>query len=126
MENTTPVITSSQILADLQAGLTRADIKAKYNLTHLQLQGIFRSPSLKNRRTSVEKGTPFTFVDDIASNIPAPAPDQVDDIPETAHQVTLDEAIAEQETVGNVEETSTTSESIAPAPAPVMESQHGF
>jgi hypothetical protein len=125
MENTTPVITSSQILADLQAGLTRADIKVKYNLTHLQLQGIFRSPSLKNKRTSVEKGTPFTFVDDL-NNTPAAEELRTAQAPEVARQIDLEEAIAEQESLENVEETSTTSESIAPAPTPVMESQHGF
>lgn len=61
-----PVITSSGILSDLQAGLTRKDIQTKYGLNGVQLKEIFKSPSLKNKKTIKEKGAAFIFIDDVA------------------------------------------------------------
>lgn len=63
----TPVIKASDILADLQAGLTRPEIKQKYNLNGVQLANIFKTPSLRGKRTIKEKGVPFQFIDDIPS-----------------------------------------------------------
>lgn len=57
-------LTVSQILADLQAGLTRNDIGEKYGLNKAQVKALFTHPKLKNKKTIKEKGTGFQLVDD--------------------------------------------------------------
>ena len=59
MENEKVVITASGILADLQEGLTRKDIQAKYGLNGVQLKEIFRSPSLKKQEDYSRKRSFF-------------------------------------------------------------------
>lgn len=96
MENEKTVIKTSQILADLQAGLTRAEIKAKYAFTHAQMKQIFSLETLKNRRTSVEKGNPFVLEDDLATPPPVNPPAE-EAAPVNQAGNDLEEAILERE-----------------------------
>lgn len=62
----------SEILNDLTNGLTRADIKAKYNLSTAQMKSIFSHPKLKGRKTK-QVTQPIELVDDMEVS-PAPVP----------------------------------------------------
>ena len=64
-------LTTSQILADLQAGLTRKDIGAKYGLNGVQVSSLFKNPTLKHKKTVKEKGAAFILVDDVAQQTAA-------------------------------------------------------
>jgi len=65
-------LTVSQILADLQSGLTRAEIGEKYGLNGVQVKALFNNPKLKNKKTIKVKGAAFVLVDDTEDAIPAP------------------------------------------------------
>lgn len=84
-------LTTSQLLADLQAGLTRKEIGVKYGLNNRQVGILFQHPKLKGRKTAK-----ISF-------------DLEDDLPETevAEQVTEEASIPEPiatEPVAQVEE----------------------
>lgn len=86
-----PVITSSAILADLESGLTREEIRVKYDLNGVQLKKIFQSPSLKNKKTIKEKGSNFIFIDDLSGQ-DAPNTSDVSNVtntPEAENQLEL-------------------------------------
>lgn len=59
-------LTTSQILADLQSGLTRKDIGVKYGLNGAQVASLFKNPTLKHKKTIKEKGAAFILIDDVA------------------------------------------------------------
>lgn len=86
-----PVITSSAILADLESGLTREEIRVKYGLNGVQLKKIFQSPSLKNKKTIKEKGSHFVFIDDLSGQDVPNTPDvsDVTNTPEAENQLEL-------------------------------------
>lgn len=67
VQNEVQRLTTSQIVADLQAGLTRKEIGEKYNLNGIQVKAVFKNPSLKHRKTVKVKGAGFILVDDIAA-----------------------------------------------------------
>jgi hypothetical protein len=58
-------ITTSQILTDLQNGMTRKQIKEKYGLSLREQRVLFSHPKLKNKKTI--KGLSFELVDDVNS-----------------------------------------------------------
>lgn len=51
MSTETKQVTVSGILADLENGLTRKDIKQKYDLSMRELQHVFQHPKLKFKKT---------------------------------------------------------------------------
>lgn len=65
MENEVKKITASEILAHLQAGKTREEIRLIYGLNKTQMKQLFKAPSLKFRKTIREKTSPFIFEDDL-------------------------------------------------------------
>jgi hypothetical protein len=61
----TPVIKISQIIEDLENGLTRDLIRKKYNFSMEEIKHLFNQPALKGKRA--KRGTKkirFTIVDD--------------------------------------------------------------
>lgn len=67
MENQVKRITASEILALLQAGKTREEIRLMYGLNKTQMKQLFKAPSLKFRKTIREKTSPFIFEDDLSN-----------------------------------------------------------
>lgn len=65
-------LTVSGILADLDEGLTRDQIKDKYGLSHRDMTELFKHESLKNKKPRKPFG--FTLVDD-TNNISGSASD---------------------------------------------------
>lgn len=63
------VIKMSEILADLDNGLTRLEIKTKYELTGRELISLFSHPSLKNRKPKKKLELSFIFEDDVVDDI---------------------------------------------------------
>lgn len=78
MENEVKRITASEILAHLQAGKTREEIRLMYGLNKTQMKQLFKAPSLKFRKTIREKTSPFIFEDDLSvaesAHTPTPTP----------------------------------------------------
>jgi len=63
---TTPATLSvSQILADLDEGLSREDIAKKYSLEKWMVIEIFKDPALKGKRVKKKRKLTFTFVRDV-------------------------------------------------------------
>ena len=58
------VITVSQILSDLEAGLDRKSIREKYNLSVEETKLIFQHPKLAGKRVKRSKAIKFTLIDD--------------------------------------------------------------
>jgi len=86
--NTTPeTITTSMILEDLENGIDRTGIKAKYNLEAWEVKQMFDHPVLKGKKAKRVKKLSFTFVDDTVHTDPDVLPGQTD----------LIEAIKEEE-----------------------------
>ncbi len=65
-------LTITGVKADLENGLDRAAIKAKYNLSHNDMKALFQNPKLKNLKPKKEFVPSFVLVDD-EPEIPAPA-----------------------------------------------------
>lgn len=59
------VITVSGILAELENGVDRPAIKAKYNLTGREMTALFSHPLLKNKKVKKPLELSFTLVDDV-------------------------------------------------------------
>lgn len=59
-------LTISQILKDLNNGLTRKDIAKKYNLPYNQVKVMFEHPKLKGKRTRAIR---FKLIDDTTENV---------------------------------------------------------
>jgi hypothetical protein len=65
-------ISISAVLLDLKNGLTRQDIKEKYNLNGVQLKHVFSHPKLKFKKT-VRATVQINIVDDTPET-PVPVP----------------------------------------------------
>jgi hypothetical protein len=84
-ENTTPeTITTSMILEDLENGVDRTGIKAKYNLETWEVKQMFDHPVLKGKKAKRVKKLSFNFVDDTVNTDVLPG------------QVDLEDAIEEE------------------------------
>jgi hypothetical protein len=68
-------LTVNQILEDLENGLTRTpsaknynsdrgSIMEKYNLTHFEVNELFKHPKLKGKKTKQPREVRFTLIDD--------------------------------------------------------------
>ena len=89
MENTSPstpapmVISESEILARLQSGESREEIRLSLGLSHRQSKDLFNAPGLKNRRT-IKPDVSFVIDYDISggtstentARIPVPAQEE--------------------------------------------------
>ena len=75
---TPTTITTSMILADLENGIDRPGIKAKYDLEGWELTEMFKHPVLKGKKASRKRKMSFTFVDDTAASLDTVSPAQVD------------------------------------------------
>ena len=64
--STPSTITTTMILADLENGIDRPGIKAKYNLEGWELTEMFKHPVLKGKKASRKRKMSFNFVDDTA------------------------------------------------------------
>jgi hypothetical protein len=77
MENTQSqptqkTVKTSEVLAMLQDGKERKEIKAHFGLSHAEMKILFNAPSLKGVKTNrVAKG--FTVDDDVETTAPATA-----------------------------------------------------
>lgn len=72
-------ITTSGVLALLNEGKSRKEIKEIFNVSNSELKVIFDSPSLKGKRTKKSRRTSFILEDDLAGEAarvvnPAPTP----------------------------------------------------
>lgn len=66
-------ITLSGILEDLDSGLSRPQIKEKYELNGMEIKQLFQHPMLKNRRPKrALTRISFTLVDDVSSTQKTP------------------------------------------------------
>jgi len=66
-------LTLSGIIADLDNGLGRPQIKEKYELTGMEIKQLFQHPMLKNRRPKrALTKISFTLVDDVTPKQEAP------------------------------------------------------
>ena len=65
--STPSTITTTMILADLENGIDRPGIKAKYNLEGWELTEMFKHPVLKGKKASRKRKMSFNFVDDTAT-----------------------------------------------------------
>ena len=64
--NETPeTITVSMIIEDLEHGIDRTAIKAKYNLETWEVKQMFDHPQLKGKKAKRVKKLSFNFVDDV-------------------------------------------------------------
>lgn len=61
------VIKMSEILEDLEQGLTRAEIKEKYSLTVREMGVLFSHPNLKNRKPKKKLELSFVFEEDVVT-----------------------------------------------------------
>lgn len=61
------VIKMSEILEDLEQGLTRAEIKEKYSLTAREMGVLFSHPNLKNRKPKKKLELSFVFEEDVVT-----------------------------------------------------------
>ena len=68
-EHTPEVITTSQIIEDLENGIDRKGIAEKYNLKDSEVKIMFQHPALKGKRVKKNKVTTLRFklVDDTES-----------------------------------------------------------
>ena len=74
--NTTPeTITTSMILEDLESGVDRTGIKAKYNLETWEVKQMFDHPKLKGKKAKKIRKLSFNFVDDVNEDV---LPGQID------------------------------------------------
>tara|TARA_R110000824_G_scaffold83813_9_gene209586 strand:- start:4449 stop:4877 length:429 start_codon:yes stop_codon:yes gene_type:complete len=65
VQSTTPeVITTSMIITDLENGIDRTGIKAKYSLEAWEVKQMFDHPVLKGKKAKRVKKLSFSFVDD--------------------------------------------------------------
>jgi hypothetical protein len=78
-------LTTSGVVKDLDSGLTRDDIKAKYNLTTADMKSLFSHEKLKGRKTKPAPG--FILTDDM--------PDEPDTNPQLGNEVAPSEPSAE-------------------------------
>tara|TARA_R110001583_G_scaffold139584_1_gene291804 strand:- start:160 stop:636 length:477 start_codon:yes stop_codon:yes gene_type:complete len=93
--STTPeTITISMILEDLDNGVDRTGIKAKYNLEAWEVKQMFDHPKLKGKKAKRVKKLSFSFIDDTSSD---KLPGQIDleDAIETENQSMKDVMIDE-------------------------------
>jgi len=96
--NTTPqTITTSMILEDLDNGIDRNGIKAKYNMETWEVKQVFDHPALKGKKAKRVKRLSFSFVDDTVQTNPDVLPGQIDleDAIETENQSMKDVMIDE-------------------------------
>lgn len=61
------VIKMSEILEDLEQGLTRTEIKEKYSLTVREMGVLFSHPNLKNRKPKKKLELSFVFEEDVVT-----------------------------------------------------------
>lgn len=61
------VIKMSEILEDLEQGLTRAKIKEKYSLTTREMGVLFSHPNLKSRKPKKKLELSFVFEEDVVT-----------------------------------------------------------
>lgn len=78
MSSTPAVITVSGVIKDLENGLDRDKIAAKYNLTAAEIKIMFQHPSLKGKRVRKNKITTLRFqlVDDTVESMETVDPNQ--------------------------------------------------
>jgi len=65
-QETPATITTTQIIEDLENGITRDGIKEKYSLETWEVTQMFQHPSLKGKKTRKVRKLSFEFVDDTA------------------------------------------------------------
>lgn len=58
-------LTVSGIIADLEAGIDRRGIAAKYGLNFAQVKEVFQHPKLKGKKVHKAPGEAFDLVDDV-------------------------------------------------------------
>lgn len=106
-------LTASQVRADLDNGMTRAEIKDKYQLTNNEMARIF-SGSLKGAKTKKSRRLSFEFEDDLlpqanSTNTAAPA------------AATEENLVSEQAAPATRQRRSTAAIQAEPTPTPAVE-----
>jgi hypothetical protein len=67
-QDTPATITTTQIINDLENGIDRSAIQAKYSLEAWEVKQMFMHPTLKGKKTRKVRKLSFEFVDDTAPN----------------------------------------------------------
>jgi hypothetical protein len=75
------VIKMSEILTDLDNGLTRLEIKAKYELTGREMASLFSHPSLKSRKPKKKLELSFIFEEDVDVAVEEKVEEKVEEAP---------------------------------------------
>lgn len=81
----------SEVQADVAAGLTRPEIRTKYNLSPTAMKTLFSHPKLKNTRAA---SVGVNIIDDTAES--APVAEQQDQNPQETVQEAAQEGASEQ------------------------------
>jgi hypothetical protein len=92
---TPQTITTTMILADLDNGIDRPGIKAKYDLESWELTEMFKHPVLKGKKASRKRKMSFTFVDD-SNTTPNITPVSQTDLEEVIDEVEIEKYNDEQ------------------------------
>jgi len=79
---TTPqTITTTMIVEDLENGIDREGIRAKYNLEKWEVAQVFKHPALKGKKVRKTRKLSFNFVDDTPTVDPAQTSIPVPEVP---------------------------------------------
>lgn len=92
------VIKISEILEDLENGLCRTDIRAKYSLTNRELSSLFKHPKLKSKRAKKSIEDSFILVDDEVAT-PSPTEENTSSVEENEHFDPVDAVEITKETL---------------------------
>lgn len=94
------IISVSAILTDLEDGLQRKDIRAKYALTVKQMSYLFNHPSLKGKKAKKNVANELEILDDTTA-------------PTTMGDTTVEDFFKEEESLTNTEKSMVTEPSIS-------------
>jgi hypothetical protein len=68
-QETPAQITTTMIIKDLEDGIDRSAIQAKYNLEAWEVKQMFMHPALKGKKAKKVRKLSFTFVDDTVEQV---------------------------------------------------------
>lgn len=107
---TPAVINISTILTDLDNGIDRDGISAKYSLTKAEVKYMFQHPALKGKRAKKKPTMRFQLVDDVTDVTLQPEPTHALETTQEMASSTSDELMHTQDIVSeNANEEDTTS-----------------
>ena len=98
-QETPAEITTSQIIEDLENGISRDGIKEKYSLETWMVTQIFQHPELKGKKTKKVRRLPLQLIDDTSEPIDSNQTDIETAIEEVEFEETFESFDGDEETV---------------------------